>query len=189
MTKGDLTKARILSCASQLFTEKGFTAVTMKDICEATGLSRGGLYRYFGSTSEMMLCLMEKEQENADIQASESRRQGSGPLEMLEDFLNAHRRYMMSPAGRLELAMNQFAITSEEGRSANSRRLDTAVKRLRALIEAGQAQGVFREGDSEVMALHVMLMLGALREQTAISGYREELVSSLLKSVKIYILK
>ena len=43
--KGDKTKELICSEAYKLFAEKGFKEVTMKDICEKTGLSRGGLYR------------------------------------------------------------------------------------------------------------------------------------------------
>ena len=44
--KGDLTKAAIQQKALALFVERGFKDVTMKDICEATGLSRGGLYMH-----------------------------------------------------------------------------------------------------------------------------------------------
>ncbi len=42
--KGEKTKQDIREKAYQLFVEKGFKEVTMKDICELTGLSRGGLY-------------------------------------------------------------------------------------------------------------------------------------------------
>ena len=41
LTKGERTRERILENAADLFAEKGYTAVTMKDVCEATGLSRG----------------------------------------------------------------------------------------------------------------------------------------------------
>ena len=37
--KGDKTKELICSEAYKLFAEKGFKEVTMKDICEKTGLS------------------------------------------------------------------------------------------------------------------------------------------------------
>ena len=48
--KGEKTKQDIREKAYQLFAEKGFKDVTMKDICELTGLSLGGLYRHFEST-------------------------------------------------------------------------------------------------------------------------------------------
>lgn len=45
--RGDKTKQEIRDAAYRLFEEKGFKEVTMKDICEQTGLSRGGLYRHY----------------------------------------------------------------------------------------------------------------------------------------------
>ena len=53
--KGDKTKQDIREKAYQLFAEKGFKDVTMKDICELTGLSRGGLYRHYESTEQIFL--------------------------------------------------------------------------------------------------------------------------------------
>ena len=46
MTKGEQTKHRIAMTAKGLFGEKGYLGVTMKDICQQTGLSRGGLYAH-----------------------------------------------------------------------------------------------------------------------------------------------
>lgn len=52
-TKSEQTKERILQEAWKLFAKKGYQAVTMTDICEKTGLSRGGLYRYYAGTGEI----------------------------------------------------------------------------------------------------------------------------------------
>lgn len=54
-TKGEKTKRIICENAFQLFAEKGFKDVTMKDICEKTGLSRGGLYRHYENTGQIFL--------------------------------------------------------------------------------------------------------------------------------------
>jgi TetR/AcrR family transcriptional regulator, transcriptional repressor for nem operon len=49
MRKGELTRQRIVELAAPLFNEKGFAGCSMGDIMEATGLEKGGIYRYFGS--------------------------------------------------------------------------------------------------------------------------------------------
>ena len=54
-SRGDRTKQDIREKAYQLFAQKGFKEVTMKDICELTGLSRGGLYRHYESTEQIFL--------------------------------------------------------------------------------------------------------------------------------------
>ena len=51
--KGMETRQQIKAKACQLFAKKGFKEVTMKDICEATGLSRGGLYCHYNSTARI----------------------------------------------------------------------------------------------------------------------------------------
>lgn len=44
----------ILETAKKIFMEKGYKSVTMKDVVEACGISRGGLYLYFGSTKTFL---------------------------------------------------------------------------------------------------------------------------------------
>ena len=55
--KGDQTRQLICMEAFKLFTEKGYKDVTMKDICEKTGLSRGGLYRIMKVPNKFFLKL------------------------------------------------------------------------------------------------------------------------------------
>lgn len=51
--RGAETRKHIQTCACSLFAEKGFKQVTMKDICEAAQISRGGLYCHYGSTRQI----------------------------------------------------------------------------------------------------------------------------------------
>ena len=44
-------KRYIIEKAREVFVEKGFKKVTMKDIVEVCDISRGGLYLYFENTS------------------------------------------------------------------------------------------------------------------------------------------
>ena len=49
---------------------KGFKQVTMKDVCEVTGMSRGGLYSHFSGTDQLFEAVLEKitERSAADFQ-------------------------------------------------------------------------------------------------------------------------
>ena len=59
--RGQETRKHIKKCACSLFAEKGFKQVTMKDICEVTKLSRGGLYCHYESTRQIHLSSSEEE--------------------------------------------------------------------------------------------------------------------------------
>lgn len=75
-------KDEIRRGAVQAFLKKGYRNTTMEDIVASTTLSKGGVYRYFKSTKEIMLSLMhegnilsrerlrvlfDKADENADV--------------------------------------------------------------------------------------------------------------------------
>jgi len=53
-------KDEIQRGAVQTFLKKGYRNTTMEDIVASTTLSKGGLYRYFKSTKEIMLSLMHE---------------------------------------------------------------------------------------------------------------------------------
>ena len=61
--KGLNTKNRIKAEAMNLFLQRGYKDVSMQDICNACNLSKGGLYRHFGSKAEILLSLVQEERQ------------------------------------------------------------------------------------------------------------------------------
>lgn len=55
MRKGEQTKLRIIEISAVLFNEKGYTGTTMQDIMDATGLTKGAIYRNFASKDEIAI--------------------------------------------------------------------------------------------------------------------------------------
>jgi len=53
MSKGELTRQRIIALAAPIFNRQGFAGTSMQDVMEATGLEKGGLYRHFSSKEEL----------------------------------------------------------------------------------------------------------------------------------------
>lgn len=51
-------KKEIRKAAKQVFLKKGFSDTTMEDVIAEVGMSKGGVYRHYSSTSEMLYDLM-----------------------------------------------------------------------------------------------------------------------------------
>jgi AcrR family transcriptional regulator len=51
-------RERLLRCAERLFAERGFNAVSIRDIAQATGLSHGAIYHHFTSKEDLFLNLL-----------------------------------------------------------------------------------------------------------------------------------
>ncbi|MFF8863880.1 TetR/AcrR family transcriptional regulator [Streptomyces sp. NPDC015139] len=62
------TRARLLDAAFEVFAGKGFGRVSIEEICEAAGFSRGAFYSNFATLDELFFALY---QERADLIASQ----------------------------------------------------------------------------------------------------------------------
>jgi AcrR family transcriptional regulator len=80
--KGEKTRADLMNTAVELFSEKGYSAVTMKDFCERHGLSRSGIYRHFASTREIFLAMLDSDRENASDELNEAISSGISAKQM-----------------------------------------------------------------------------------------------------------
>ncbi|GGR68085.1 AcrR family transcriptional regulator [Nocardioides luteus] len=58
--KGDLREQQILDSAEELLATTGYADVTVGDIAEAAGITRGALYFYFGSKQEVLAALVAR---------------------------------------------------------------------------------------------------------------------------------
>jgi AcrR family transcriptional regulator len=53
------TRARILEVASELFTDQGYDATSLREIADRLGFTKAALYYHFKSKDEIMLALLE----------------------------------------------------------------------------------------------------------------------------------
>jgi AcrR family transcriptional regulator len=58
--KNMTTKDMIIANSYKLFLKKGYKGVSMRDVLEATDLSKGGFYHYFKSKRELFRVIVEK---------------------------------------------------------------------------------------------------------------------------------
>ncbi|HEY3348210.1 MAG TPA: TetR/AcrR family transcriptional regulator [Thermoanaerobaculia bacterium] len=78
---------RLLSAAIQLFTERGYTATSVREIVERAGVSKPALYYRFASKESLYLAILNDLARYADEVIAKTR-PGAGPVrERLERFL------------------------------------------------------------------------------------------------------
>ncbi|MFD5810237.1 TetR/AcrR family transcriptional regulator [Rhodococcus aetherivorans] len=58
-TSTSATKEKVLAAAVEVFGERGFTAATMAEIVERSGVSVGSIYHHFGGKSEVFNAIWE----------------------------------------------------------------------------------------------------------------------------------
>lgn len=188
MSEKSLQKRKyILETARRVFIEKGFKRVTMKDIVEACDISRGGLYLYFNSTSEIFLEVMKLEAQKADGVFSHSITEDATAADILILFLKEQKKELLRKSDTLTQAIYEFYFENKLLKKDNvlRKQFDSAVKIIQKLIEAGVENGEFYCEDCEGTARNIMFVLEGLKISAQTIGVTAETVDREL----LYILR
>lgn len=175
----------ILETARKVFVEKGFKKVTMKDIVEACDISRGGLYLYFDSTSQIFLEVMKMESQEADDVFSDSIADDATAADILILFLKEQKKELLRKSDTLTQAIYEFYFQNQLSRKDNilKKQFDSAVKIMEKLIETGVDNGEFYCEDCRGMARNIMFVLEGLKISAQTIGVTAEAVDREIRFI------
>lgn len=163
--KSQQKRKYIIEKARQVFIEKGYRSVTMKDIIEACEISRGGLYLYFPSTEEIFLEVLKQEQESGDDVFSTQVSVDSTPADILELFLAAQKAELLNTKDNLAMATYEYYFAHRPEGKANFLRtqFEAAVDALAQLIEMGVEDEELYCEDAKAVAEQIMYTIEGLK--------------------------
>ena len=100
--RSDEKKKLIIKNAREVFSAKGYKGVTMKDIVEACGISRGGLYLYFSNVEEVFLAVLDDETSDDDDEAVEKAiSNDASAADMLALFIKEQKKEILRKKNRM----------------------------------------------------------------------------------------
>ena len=168
----------ILETARKVFVEKGFKKVTMKDIVEACDISRGGLYLYFESTSQIFQEVLKLETQQADDLFSDSIKEDATATDILLLFLREQKKELLRKQDTLTQAIYEFYFENQLPKRDNmlKKQFDSAVRIIQKLIENGVENGEFYCEDCAGCARNIMFVLEGLKISAQTIGVTSEMV-------------
>lgn len=180
--KSEQKKQLILETARGIFQEKGFKNVTMKDIVEACGISRGGLYLYFDSTKQLFEEVLKMEQQETDDTFQEALSEDNTIAEILFLFLKEQKKEILRKKENLAIATYEYFFEYKVPKKENllRSRFEEAVAVLAELIEAGVETEEFYCEEPQVMARNIMLVLEGMKISARVMGISSEMVDRQL---------
>jgi AcrR family transcriptional regulator len=94
------TRQRIEDCALRLFTQRGFDAVTVEEICAAADVSHATFYRYFGAKEEVVFAYRNEFQQGLRDAIGAAAEEPS-PAAQVRSVLMCFAGFLQSQAGTL----------------------------------------------------------------------------------------
>lgn len=106
-TKGDLREQAILDAAEALLERPGFEAMTMADIAERAGISRGALYFYFGSKQDVLTGLFARTVELLRQKSRDAASESAEPRAAIETAMRRTQAVWTEHGAVLRAAIDQ----------------------------------------------------------------------------------
>ena len=125
----------------------------MKDICEAAGLSRGGLYTHYGSTGQVFADIIEELMSGLESQVAGKMERGLPAALILDELLERYQSEMLDRSGSLGLAFYEYysglPLTED---NAMLKQYYSSKTMLCSLIEYGIGKGEFRQAHADAVS-------------------------------------
>jgi AcrR family transcriptional regulator len=158
---------RILLSALELFASKGYDATSVREICEAAGITKPTLYHFFGSKEGVYRALVDGALDDFHKAVTRALQRPGSAVDRLQ---RVGRAYFESARGRRDLLRFIFGLVHNPATSAPRtdfpRFYDEVVAQIAAEVEGGVARGEFVPARTD---LRMLMLMGALGE--ALCGY------------------
>lgn len=180
------TKKRILEKALSLFVKKGYKNVTMTDICIETGLSRGGLYRHYGSTHQIFSEIINSLMNAQDDELSEKIKQGIPASIILTEILERYKNEMLDSTGSLSMAILEFYSANQSDGTDNAlfKQYLYSKDMWCKLISYGVQRGEFKNVNDEEIVDLILFSYQGVRMFSTILPLHEEIPERIINHIK-----
>ena len=181
--KGDRTKSYIASAARKVFVAKGFSRVTMQDICDASNMSRGGVYRHFDSTAAVITYIINEEQEKALASLKLAIKTRVPAYKIFDKFIRARIRQVIDSETSIDNAVMEFAYCDPEGAAFLVSSINKSVKIVADIIRICRSEGIFSCSDPEGMARHVLWVIEGMSKHNTLIKITDKEVEDQIRLI------
>ncbi|TCL59060.1 TetR family transcriptional regulator [Kineothrix alysoides] len=182
--KGEETKQHIRKVAYGLFAEKGFKAVTMKDICEKAELSRGGLYRHYPGTEEIFEEIINEFMQKQEDEFADRIENGVPATRILEEVLSRYKSEMKDSGTSLSVAIYEYYTAEKRENNALLMRYGASKRMWQRLIAYGMERGEFRRVDAEAVYDVIVFSYQGVRMYSKMMPIDENIPERIVKQIK-----
>jgi AcrR family transcriptional regulator len=181
-------KQEILKTASFLFKEKGYTAVTMRDIAKEMNIKAASLYNHIHSKQELLTLIIIKVAQDFTQGMEEIHKQPISSVEKLKKIVALHVQISSNNPNGMAVLNNDWMHLKNQ-LDAYLKMRNTYEENLRNIITEGIAKGEIINVNPEVVLFSMLTTLRSLyiwipkKETLDILAFTQELTNVLLTGI------
>jgi len=184
---------KIFGAALKISNQKGFQAMSMRDLSIETGLSTGAMYAYFSGKEDLLNMMQHHKRTMAMRIVEKYMKEETDPLIRLKTMLRVHL-YIS------EAMQPWFYFSYMEAKNINKKQRNQAVESsriteniIKEIILEGQKAGLFKDHDADMSASIIKAMLQEwylkrkkyAKRQISVDRYADFLESIIMSFIRI----
>ena len=183
-------KEEILAIALDLFAQKGFQNVTMREIAKQAEFSIGTLYNFFKNKNALFAELLREPALKIQNEFMKILDSDLDETRKIADFILCHNRLSIEYKKGFKLYFSglnsDYVKKNKMVREVEKMRTDVGEK-LTDVFRAGIQKGIFRDLSPELMTMTLRASLQALNNMMFEDCKEEELMQSAVQLTDIYL--
>ena len=155
-------KEEIITIASRLFKEKGYKAVSMRDIAQAMGIKAASLYNHIEGKQEILATLILEVAHEFTNGMSSVVKQNSAPLEKIREVIELHIDITVNYSEGLAALNNDWMHLENEDLTNFIKMREDYEENFRRIIKQGIDIGEIQPRHPEVILFSILSTLRTL---------------------------
>lgn len=182
-------KDEIITVASQLFKEKGYSAVTVRDIGQAMGMKAASLYNHIESKQEILSILILELARNFTSGMKQVRETELSPLQKIEKLIQLHIDITVNYSEALAALNNDWMHLEGKDLEDFTTMREEYEENFRNIIKRGIAIGQIQPRHPEVILFSILSTLRTLylwyqkRGKLDVNILKKDMTAVLLRGI------
>ncbi len=182
-------KEEIIHIASQLFKERGYSAVSMRDIAKELGIKAASLYNHIDGKQELLSVLVMGLAREFTRGMEQVRSGKSSPLQQIEQLIELHIEITVHQSQALAALNNDWMHLEEPDRKEFVRMRESYEENFRDIIKQGIEKGEIQSRHPEVILFSILSTLRTLylwyqkRGKLDVNVLKRDMTAVLLKGI------
>ena len=178
-------KTEIINVSAKLFKEKGYSAVTMRDIGQAMDIKAASLYNHIKSKQEILVLIVIEIAEEFTGTMNEVVNSSENTVKKIERIIQLHIEITLRDANALACLNNDWMHLADAELTYFIKMRENYEENFRTIIKKGIAEGEVKNLNLEVI---IFSTLSTLRTLYLWYGKKKSLSPDSLKSNMIQVL-
>jgi AcrR family transcriptional regulator len=155
----------IIDAARQEFAERGYAAVSIRDIAQRAGMSMSALYHYYPGKQDLLMAILDEGVDAYTAACAEALAEaGDDPAERLEAMVAATVRFRADHPAKSAITLTEERSLEPENLARYRKRLADSSRQWQDIIEDGLAAGMFHTPYPDDARRAVIAMCNAISQ-------------------------